>query len=75
MLYAMYDMVVVCVIYHMLYFVLHVMWVISCGMNDMVCVVCDKVYGGWVILETENLLITKVTCEFLVNTVLPLICC
>ena len=29
----------------------------------------------WVILATENLLTTKVTCEFLVNTVLPLICC
>ena len=29
----------------------------------------------WVILATENLLTTKVTCEFLVNTVLPLIRC
>ena len=29
----------------------------------------------WVILATENLLTTKVTCEFLVNSVLPLICC
>ena len=29
----------------------------------------------WVILATENLLTTKVTCEFLVNTVLPLMCC
>ena len=28
-----------------------------------------------VILATENTLSTKVTCEFLVNTVLPLICC
>ena len=28
-----------------------------------------------VILATENTLTTKVTCEFLVNTVLPLICC